>query len=178
MSRGIRPSTTRSTTALWVKSLLNAVLFFALFMLALPSGAHWLLPETLPLPTWMRVGGGAVLVCGGIAVWVYCLDLFSRRGGGTPFPLDAPRHLVVTGPYSVVRNPIMGAELAVIWGEALYIASVGVLLYAALMSLAGHLAAVYIEEPELRERFGAEYEAYCRRVPRWFPRLPWRSRGV
>ena len=27
------------------------------------------------------------------------------------------------------------------------------------------------EEPTLRRRFGAEYEDYCRRVPRWWPRL-------
>ena len=29
---------------------------------------------------------------------------------------------------------------------------------------------VLLEERELRERFGAEYEDYCRRVPRYLPR--------
>jgi len=28
-----------------------------------------------------------------------------------------------------------------------------------------------LEERELRERFGAKYDAYCRRVPRFLPRL-------
>jgi len=28
---------------------------------------------------------------------------------------------------------------------------------------------VQLEERELRERFGTEYEAYCRRVPRFVP---------
>jgi protein-S-isoprenylcysteine O-methyltransferase Ste14 len=27
------------------------------------------------------------------------------------------------------------------------------------------------EEPVLRTKFGAEYEEYCRRVPRWIPRF-------
>jgi protein-S-isoprenylcysteine O-methyltransferase Ste14 len=27
------------------------------------------------------------------------------------------------------------------------------------------------EEPMLRHKFGSEYEDYCRRVPRWFPRF-------
>jgi len=30
---------------------------------------------------------------------------------------------------------------------------------------------VQMEERELRERYGAEYEAYCARVPRFIPRL-------
>lgn len=30
---------------------------------------------------------------------------------------------------------------------------------------------VRVEEPELRERFGAAYESYFQRVPRWIPRL-------
>jgi protein-S-isoprenylcysteine O-methyltransferase Ste14 len=29
---------------------------------------------------------------------------------------------------------------------------------------------VLLEEPELRERFGAEYEEYCGRVPRYIPK--------
>jgi protein-S-isoprenylcysteine O-methyltransferase Ste14 len=28
---------------------------------------------------------------------------------------------------------------------------------------------VLLEERELRDRFGAEYEEYCRQVPRWIP---------
>ena len=169
-NRGIRPSTTHSTLALWLKSLLNALLFFAIFMVALPAAAHWLLPVVLPLPLWLRKAGGGALFVGGVLVWIYCLDVFSRRGRGTPFPLDAPRHLATTGPYRVVRNPIMVGELAVIWGEALFFSSLAVLLYAAAVTLAGHLVVIYIEEPELRERFGEQYDAYCRQVPRC---LPW-----
>jgi protein-S-isoprenylcysteine O-methyltransferase Ste14 len=29
---------------------------------------------------------------------------------------------------------------------------------------------VLLEERELRDRFGAEYEEYCRRVPRYIPK--------
>jgi protein-S-isoprenylcysteine O-methyltransferase Ste14 len=166
----IRPSTTRSTAALWAKSLLNAVLFFAIFMLALPWLAHHLLPAALPIDTDLRIWPAAVLALVGIAVWIACLDAFSRRGRGTPLPADAPRHLVTTGLFAVVRNPIMAAELLVIWGEALYIASWGVTLYAIAISVAAHVMVVYIEEPELRQRFGESYEEYCRNVPRWFPR--------
>ena len=173
---GIRPSNTRSTTALWAKSLLNAVLFFTIFMVLLPWGAHSLLPGAIPIPRTLGVLGAAVLFFGGVAVWGYCLDVFSRRGRGTPLPMDAPRLLVASGPFSVVRNPIMAGELAVIWAEVLYFASLGLLLYAAVITVAAHLMVVYVEEPELRARFGESFEDYCRRVPRWFPRMVGRER--
>jgi len=168
--RGIRPSTTQSTTALQLKSVLNAVLFFALFMVALPCLAAWLLPAPLALPRWIAWPVGATLAVGGLAVWFLCLDAFSRRGAGTPFPLDAPRHLVTSGPFGVVRNPIMAAEIAVIWGEAFLFGILGLWVYAVLISAMAQVLIVRIEEPELRERFGAEYDEYCQRVPRWVPR--------
>src|SRR5216683_2563310 len=31
---------------------------------------------------------------------------------------------------------------------------------------------LFIEEPALKQKFGAEYEEYCRQVPRWIPRVP------
>jgi protein-S-isoprenylcysteine O-methyltransferase Ste14 len=170
LQNAIRPSATRSTTALWAKSLLNAVLFFAVFMVGLPWLVHGLLPVALPIPAG-RVAVAVVLFVIGVAMWLACLDTFSRRGRGTPLPMDAPRQLVTSGLFSFMRNPIMAGELLVIWAVALYIASLGVVLYAAAISALAHLSAVYVEEPELRRRFGERYDDYCRTVPRWLPRL-------
>ena len=44
------------------------------------------------------------------------------------------------------------------------------MLYPVALFLLAEIYLVKIEEPRLVERFGAEYEEYCRRVPRW-PRL-------
>jgi protein-S-isoprenylcysteine O-methyltransferase Ste14 len=65
----------------------------------------------------------------------------------------------------------MAAEVLVIWGETLYLSSLGVLLYAIAVSVGAHAAVRFVEEPELRKRFGARYEEYCRLVPRWLPRI-------
>lgn len=65
----------------------------------------------------------------------------------------------------------MSAELLVIWAEALYVGSLGIGLYALLISALAHASVVYVEEPELRRRFGQAYADYCARVPRWLPRL-------
>jgi protein-S-isoprenylcysteine O-methyltransferase Ste14 len=164
-----RPSTTDSTALLWAKSLLNAALFFTVFMVALPWMAHRLLPAALPLPVSLQTWGGGILFVVGLAVWLVCLDAFSRRGRGTPLPTDAPRVLVTDGPFAVVRNPLIAAELMVLWGITLHFASAGILVYAILLTVAAHWVVVRIEEPELRKRFGERYEVYCRDVPRWIP---------
>jgi protein-S-isoprenylcysteine O-methyltransferase Ste14 len=41
----------------------------------------------------------------------------------------------------------------------------------AVVALGVHLFVILYEEPTLRRKFGAEYEAYCRNVRRWWPRL-------
>jgi protein-S-isoprenylcysteine O-methyltransferase Ste14 len=171
LQSAIRPSTTRSVFALWAKSLLNAVLFFSVFMVALPTLAHYVLPVELSLPRSPRVWLAGALALLGVTAWIRCLDTFSRHGRGTPLPADAPRQLVTTGLFSRIRNPIMAAELLVIWAVALYFASAGVMLYAVAMCIGAHVAVVYVEEPELRGRFGPQYEEYCRSVPRWVPRF-------
>jgi len=171
LRRAIRPSTTRSTAALWAKSLLNAVLFFAIFMAALPWLAGRALPQALPVPAPLRSGPAAAIALAGFAIWLACLDTFSRRGRGTPLPADAPSQLVTTGVFAWTRNPIMLGELGIVWAEALHFASLGVALYAFALSAVAHRLVVHVEEPELRERFGQPYLDYCRAVPRWLPRL-------
>jgi protein-S-isoprenylcysteine O-methyltransferase Ste14 len=167
----IRPSTRRNVSALWAMSVLNALLFFGIFMVVLPGLAHLALPWAIPIPAGLRGVPAAVLGIAGISGWIACLDAFSRHGRGTPLPADAPRHLVTTGLFALSRNPIMASELMVIWAEAWYVASLGIVLYAIAITAAAHLAVVHVEEPELAERFGEAYRRYCQEVPRWFPRL-------
>jgi len=79
---------------------------------------------------------------------------------------------VVRGLYRSVRNPMYLAVLAVITGQALLL-SRPVLLGYATMAGAAFIAFVYgYEQPTLARRYGAQYEAYRRAVPGWWPRLP------
>jgi protein-S-isoprenylcysteine O-methyltransferase Ste14 len=173
-----RPSTTESTAALWAKSLVGALLFFGAFVVALPWVAHSLSPTILPVPRGIRIWGGGALFALGVSGWLICLDAFSRQGRGTPAPTDAPSRLVTRGLFSFLRNPIIASELMVLWGVALYVASAGILLYAVAATVGAHFIVIRVEEPTLRKRFGESYATYCRKVPRWFPRLrPWRSPG-
>jgi protein-S-isoprenylcysteine O-methyltransferase Ste14 len=123
----------------------------------------------------LRVVGG-VLIAAGIPVLVDSFARFALQGLGTPAPVFPTRHLVITGLYRFVRNPMYVAVLSVIIGQALLFGNVGVLEYGALVGLSFHLFVVAYEEPTLRSTFGQEYERYCAAVPRWIPRLsPWRG---
>jgi len=84
---------------------------------------------------------------------------------------DPPRRLVAQGPYRLVRNPLyLGAGLALA-GAALFYQSLAVLGYAAVFLLVTHAFVVVYEEPTLRRTLDEDYEAYSRRVGRWWPKL-------
>ena len=102
------------------------------------------------------------------------LDSFARfaiKGLGTPAPVFPTRHLVVTGLYRYVRNPMYLALAAVILGQGLLFGDVRVLEHGLLVCLGFHLFVLFYEEPALRRSFGAEYETFCANVGRWIPRL-------
>jgi protein-S-isoprenylcysteine O-methyltransferase Ste14 len=113
---------------------------------------------------------GAGLVVAGTPLFVSFLSRFVWEGRGTPAPVVPTERLVVGGPFRWVRNPGYVAVDAMLIGQALFFASPGLLLYAGLVALAFHVFVLLYEEPTLRAAYGEEYEAYCRRVPRWIPR--------
>ena len=116
-----------------------------------------------------------MLIVAGIPGIVDSFARFAREGLGTPAPIAPTRHLVVSGLYRYVRNPIYVGVVAVIAGQAILFADRRVLLYAALVWLAFHLFVVAYEEPTLSRTFGAQYEAFRAHVPRWIPQpKPWR----
>ena len=64
----------------------------------------------------------------------------------------------------------LGAGFALA-GAALFYQSIPLLGYAAAFLLITHFFVVLYEEPTLRRTFAGDYEAYCRRVGRWWPKL-------
>jgi len=115
---------------------------------------------------------GWILIAGGIALYIACAFWgFAVRGKGTPLPLDPPKKLVAVGPYRVVRNPMYWSVWSVILGEAAIFRSVPLVQLACVFAVMVIVFVLLFEEPGLRRTFGDEYEEYCRRVPRWLPRI-------
>lgn len=114
---------------------------------------------------------GAALVTAGAVLAVGCILSFVVLGRGTPAPFDPPRRLVVRGPYRFVRNPMYVGATCTLLGVALYYESAALATYAAGFLVAMHLFVRAYEEPTLRRSFGTDYEDYCHRVGRWWPRF-------
>ncbi|MBN2388151.1 MAG: isoprenylcysteine carboxylmethyltransferase family protein [Anaerolineales bacterium] len=103
----------------------------------------------------------------GLAIWA--IFLFKTAGEGTPHPKLPPKKLVTRGPYAVTRNPMALGGFYILLGQAALYASLALLLIALLFVLILYLNAKYVEEPQLKRRFGKAYREYLRRVPRFFP---------
>ena len=114
---------------------------------------------------------GALMITAGLPVLLDSFARFAIKGMGTPAPVAPPQHLVVTGLYRHVRNPMYVAVSLLIFGQGLLFGSVPVLELGVVVWLGFFAFVVFYEEPALRRKFGKEYEEFCARVPRWIPRL-------
>jgi protein-S-isoprenylcysteine O-methyltransferase Ste14 len=146
----------------------------------LPGVVAGVIPALLVdgLAAWPLVVLGALVGAAGLALIVQTVALFATVGKGTLAPWDPTERLVVRGPYRRVRNPMISGVLCVLLGEALAFGSLAVLGWLAFVFALNAVYFPLIEEPDLRLRFGADYEAYRAAVPRWVPRLrPFNDNG-
>jgi len=149
------------------KSLLYLIIEAGLFALYVPLALLRTGPriETGPIsflaiPLWI-IGSLIILRC----FWD-----FTFRGRGTPLPADPPKELVVTGFYRYIRNPIYVGAFLIFLAHFLWFGYWNLLLYAMISFIGVHLFIVFYEEPTLKQKFGAVYEDYLQKVPRWIPR--------
>ncbi len=110
---------------------------------------------------------GLVICAVGVCIYLWCAATFVRTGHGTPAPIDEPTRFVAVGPYVWSRNPMYVGVLTAILGQALIFLSWHIFVYAAVFFLIVEFFVRLYEEPHLRKKFGAEYEEYLRRTPRW-----------
>ncbi|TPN83971.1 methyltransferase family protein [Aquimarina algicola] len=93
------------------------------------------------------------------------------KGDGTPLPIDQTKKLVVSGPYKYVRNPMAIAGIGQGIAIGIYFSSVHLIIYACIGAVMWHFVVRPIEEKNMVNRFGEEYENYRKTVYCWIPRL-------
>ena len=110
----------------------------------------------------------------GLVLALRAITLFVRRGHGTLAPWD-PTEILITGDiYRYSRNPMKAGLFLVLIGELFLLRSTALAIWVVSFIAVNVLYIRRFEEPGLRSRFGDEYRAYCRRVPRWLRLTPMR----
>ena len=148
----------------------------ALFFLIAPGSIAGLIPWLIT--RWRIEAGastiasiaGALLIVVFAAMLIECFTRFARHGG-TPAPVAPPVHLVVTGLYRYVRNPMYVAVIGLIFAQMLLFGSAALFAYGVIVWMGFHLFVLGYEEPTLERTYGEEYEDYRKAVPRWLPRF-------
>jgi protein-S-isoprenylcysteine O-methyltransferase Ste14 len=163
---------------------ISAILGSALFLVLAPGTvaglAPWWISRWQMKPAFFGFApsriAGVALILAGLPVLLDSFARFAVQGLGTPAPVFPTKHLVVTGWYRYVRNPMYVAVVSIIIGQALLFGNVHVLEYGAGAWLVTHFFVLAYEEPTMRSTFSEEYQQFCANVPRWIPRLtPWRA---
>ena len=119
-------------------------------------------------PLWLA--SGLFLCVAGQALRAWVLGQVPDGTSGQNEKLIAAR-LNTEGPYALTRNPLYLGNLGITLGLCLIAHDVWLLCIAMLLFAVQYRAIIVAEERFLRERFGAGYDAWCARVPRFWPRL-------
>jgi protein-S-isoprenylcysteine O-methyltransferase Ste14 len=112
----------------------------------------------------------------GTAPLIESIWRFVEVGRGTLMPAVPTEHLVVSGLYRFVRNPMYVGVLTALAGETLLFARRSMVIYWVGVATTIHFFVLVYEEPTLSKRYGADYAQFKKMVPRWLPRLrPWKG---
>ena len=117
----------------------------------------------------IQTGAGLGLLAAGTALVVWSVVAFANAGGGTPMSFDAPRRLVISGPYAWLRNPMVLGFMVQGIGVGLMAGSIPVILLYLLAGLWWNLLVRPRDEDQLQKIFGRDLELYRRHVPCWLP---------
>jgi protein-S-isoprenylcysteine O-methyltransferase Ste14 len=122
---------------------------------------HWHLVPVLQQPALQVIGLG---MCAFAALWLIWTDAYLSR----QFRSLSSRKILTEGPYRFVRHPRYAA--LIVSSVAVSLALASILAWAlAIGWLWVNLKRVELEEGHLRNLFGAEYDAYASRTPRFLP---------
>jgi protein-S-isoprenylcysteine O-methyltransferase Ste14 len=135
------------------------LLFIAVPLLAHSRGAH--------PPAWTALGLSLCVLGQVVRAWVL---------GGVPDGTSGQNERLIasdlntSGPYALTRNPLYLGNLLITLGLCAIAHDVLLAAVAAALFAVQYRAIIAAEESFLREKFGARFDDYAARVPRFWPR--------
>jgi protein-S-isoprenylcysteine O-methyltransferase Ste14 len=136
------------------------LLAVAVPLLARSRGAH--------NPAWIVVGLALCVLGQALRAWVL---------GGVPDGTSGQNESLIAtdlntkGPYARTRNPLYLGNLLITLGVCAVAHDAILLALAAILFAVQYRAIIAAEEGFLRDQFGARFDEYAARVPRFWPRL-------
>lgn len=156
-----------------LRTAAQVIVFWGFFLVIVPH-AILLLERSLGIPaapdSIARRGPAVALFLLGGTVGLAAAWHMAVIGRGTPMPTDPASHLVVTGPYALIRNPMAASGLLQGLAVALWHGSWTLVAYVALGAVLWQLGPRPIEERELEKKFGDDFRLYRAAVRCWWPR--------
>lgn len=110
---------------------------------------------------------GLLLILLGAGNTFYTYRFFWSNGKGTPVPIQQTKKLMTKGIYKYSRNPIYIVQFLWTIGIFFFFGQSLLIVYCLLYAIWAHLY-ILQEEKGLKERFGKDYIAYMKKVPRYF----------
>lgn len=128
-------------------------------------GLHFLLPWARVIP-WPWNLAGILPVAFGV-VWNLWADQLLKRHRTTVKPGLVPTLLISVGPYRLSRNPMYVGMVAIAAGVAVVLGTLTPMVPPAVFAAVVALKFIPLEEKAMEQAFGAEWNAYKKRVRRW-----------
>jgi len=159
-----------------LREIAGYVMGGVLFIGAMPT-LMWLVsgcPKIWPVSVLQAVFV-VLLIVVGLVMSVWAIVYMRRKGDGNPMDAFghevAPRtkHLMTDGPYRISRNPMLTGVFLYLVGIVVWLASWKAVVFFVIFVLV-MLLQVRSEEKRLRIDFGDDYNAYCQRTGRFFPK--------
>jgi len=132
-------------------------------LVSLPIVLVLLHPEPWAADRHPLSASGLILVALG-----FCLRLWAQQH--LHYRIHAPMALTVSGPYTLIRNPLYVGNILIFTGTMMTSGRAWLTLATLVWLSAVYTLVVRFEEARLTRRYGAAYVRYQASVPRWLPR--------
>lgn len=140
---------------------------WALLLLAATYGLS-LLPGLRDLPLLATRPVGLIIIVAALALSTTAMAQFAHAK--TQILPNSPvnNSLVTGGVYAVTRNPMYLGMTLFALGAAFWFGRIPMLVAPVLMFAIANWIFIPFEETKMRAQFGDAFDAYCKRVRRWF----------
>ena len=140
-------------------------LFTFCFLSGYSVALHFILPLVHIIPSPYNYAG-IVLILLGLVLNIRTDQLF-KKNKTTVKPDENPSTIITEGPFRFSRNPMYFGMLLALAGVSLILGSLTSFAGAVLFVTAMEIKFIPIEEKNMKEAFGEEFEAYRKKVRRW-----------